>query len=119
MEKITIPDSVTSIDCGAFSECLNLRHVELSRSITKIPAFMFNHCASLSKITIESNIEQIEKYAFRNTKIREIDLSKRELIIEESIFEGCLEIKTIKLKKSGPEYVDKYLGCEGVELIYV
>lgn len=62
LEKITIPDSVTSIGWGAFSHCTGLTSINIPSSVTSIDSYAFSGCTNLtitlskdSKLTIPSD----------------------------------------------------------------
>jgi hypothetical protein len=57
-KNITIPDSVTSIEQGAFRDCTSLTSVTIPNSVTSIEPFAFEKCSSLSSVTIP-NIKDI------------------------------------------------------------
>ena len=62
LEKITIPDSVTSIGDKAFENCRKLTSINIPSSVTSIDSYAFYGCTNLtitlskdSKLTIPSN----------------------------------------------------------------
>lgn len=69
LERITIPDSVTSIGQGAFRSCERLREVSLPKTMTQIPKKMFQSCSSLKNITLPENVTVIGEDAFRQTSV--------------------------------------------------
>lgn len=54
MKSITIPDSVISIDKGAFSGCTGLTSVTIGHNIETIGEYAFSSCTSLTSITINA-----------------------------------------------------------------
>lgn len=70
--KLTIPDDVTSIGNGAFSDCKSLTSITIPDSVTKIGDRAFKDCTSLTSITIPNRVTWIGKYVFygcQNIKI--------------------------------------------------
>ncbi len=68
LASITIPESVTAIEIGAFANCLSL---ESSQSLTVIGEFAFqgcSYCSSLEGITIPQSVMAIGDYAFAECK---------------------------------------------------
>ena len=61
-----IPDSVTSIDGGAFSGCTSLESITIPDSVTSIGYSTFEYCTSLESITIPDSVTSIGNYAFYN-----------------------------------------------------
>ena len=66
--KYSIPESVTSIDTGAFAFCKIINEVIVSTNVTKIPLWTFEECIALESVTIPSSVKTIEGYAFDGCK---------------------------------------------------
>ena len=64
LETIYIPDSVTEIGEAAFIDCSALQSVRLSPSMKRISREMFVRCKSLSTLDIPRGITEIEDRAF-------------------------------------------------------
>ncbi len=64
--NFTIPDSVVTIDDGAFDSCTSLTNIIIPESVNIIKDYAFNNCSNLTSVTIPSSVSQIEKDAFRN-----------------------------------------------------
>ena len=75
--KLTIPDSVKTLNSYAFSSCKNINEIEFSKNLEVIGYESFANCTSLKKITIPDNIKTIENCAFENcSAVTEIELGK-------------------------------------------
>ena len=61
-----IPESVTSINSGAFSGCSGLSSITIPNNVTSIYEGAFSNCSSLTSITIPSSVTSIGDYAFSN-----------------------------------------------------
>lgn len=59
-----IPNSVTSIGYGAFSDCQSLTSISIPNSVTTIDMYAFNGCTSLASINIPNSVTSIGYYAF-------------------------------------------------------
>ena len=59
IESIDIPDSVTSIEGWAFSNCSNLTSIVIPSSVTSITYSVFSDCTSLTAVTILSKDVEI------------------------------------------------------------
>jgi hypothetical protein len=60
----TIPNSVTSIEDGAFSYCSNLTSITILGDVNSIGDRAFSDCSSLTSITIPACVTTIGEYAF-------------------------------------------------------
>ena len=65
---MTIPEGVTKIEEGTFSNCEFLTNVEIPKSITTIGSGAFEYCSALTCITIPEGIEYIQSFAFGECK---------------------------------------------------
>lgn len=61
-----IPNSVTSIGCGAFRFCSTLASIEIPNSVTTIETDAFTGCTGLTSITIPNSVKSIKEGAFYN-----------------------------------------------------
>lgn len=62
--NITLPNSVTSIDNHAFSNCSSLTSFTIPDSVTSIGQYAFYYCRKLTQITIPDSVTRIEASAF-------------------------------------------------------
>ena len=60
----TIPNSVTTIEFGAFSGCSGLTSISIPSSVTTIGDFAFKNCTGLKSISIPASVTKIGDYAF-------------------------------------------------------
>ena len=64
LTSVTIPDSVTIIDGSAFVDCTSLASVTIPNSVTCIGGYAFAHCNGLTSITIPGSVTHIGNNAF-------------------------------------------------------
>ena len=62
---ITIPNSITTIEGYAFSNCRSLTSITIPNSVTSIEYSAFNNCASLTSITIPNGVSIIGTNPFQ------------------------------------------------------
>ena len=62
---ITIPSSVTSIGCGAFSGCYSLTSIVIPESVTSIEGNAFYGCSSLEIVHLPAGVSNIELNSFK------------------------------------------------------
>ncbi len=66
--SFTVPDTVTYLDGGAFSGCVNLESITLPDTLTYLTNFVFSNCTGLKSINIPASITGIHVYAFNGTR---------------------------------------------------
>ena len=65
LETVTIPNSVTKMCFGTFSNCANLKSVKLSEHLTNIGSSTFEKCTSLKFLDIPESVTYFEESVFR------------------------------------------------------
>ena len=100
LKRITIPDSVLSIDYYAFAYCENLEEVVISENslMSGIYEGAFYNCSSLKNIYIPRGVQEISDYAFY----------------------GCSSLKNIKFAENSElkgiyQYAFSYSGIESID----
>ena len=68
---VTIPDSVTSINSSAFSDCSNLASITIGRGVSSIES-QFSNCSNLISITIGAGVLSIGNNAFNGTSLKKV-----------------------------------------------
>ena len=63
-KNTVIPNSVTSIEYSAFSECLGLTSITIPNSVTYIGEYAFEGCTDLTSVTLGSSLKVIEYMGF-------------------------------------------------------
>ena len=87
----TIPNSVTTIERGAFSHCDSLTSINIPNSVTTIGDWAFGYCESLTNINIPNSITTIGDSAFWNCKsLTNINIPNSVTTIEDEAFYGCI-----------------------------
>jgi hypothetical protein len=85
--SITIPEGVTDIHEGAFSDCKNLTSVTLPRSLQRVGSSAFRDCTSLVNVTIPSG--HTIQYGFYEGADFVADGGKDNLGRGKKAFKGC------------------------------
>ena len=92
LTSIIIPNSVTSIGEGAFQNCTELTSVTILNSVTSIGIQTFQNCTGLTSITIPNSVTSIGYFAFAYCiKLTSIIIPNSVTSINNSTFFGCRE----------------------------
>ena len=95
LKEINIPESVTSIGWASFYGCSSLQSIHLPEGITEISQMCFFNCSSLSEINIPDGVEAIRNNAFYGSKVTEIHLGSGLKTLEESAFYYCQNLSKV------------------------
>lgn len=115
LESITIPDSVKTIEAGAFNEHKTLKRVSLPAGIS-IRGRAFYHCESLERVTVRGFAEgksapenaEIGEEAFAECrKLTHVEVPGGVKTIGVRAFDLCQAMKTIEI----PDSVEKIEWC--------
>lgn len=123
--SVSIPNSVTNIEDGAFMNCINLKSVSMSMSnkveyigkqafedckaltsisfpnIKSLGYAAFYQCFNLTSISLSDNLTNIGPSAFAYcTGITSFSIPNSVTIIDDSAFEGCSGLKSISIPSS-------------------
>lgn len=94
--RVTIPDSVTTIEKEAFSDCPNLTKVSLAGSVTDIGESAFENCVSMEEITGLDSVDFVGKKAFEwCRRLKNVEFSNKLTTISDSAFEECRKLETV------------------------
>ena len=119
--EFTVPDGVTTIAYGAFSNCSDLIHVNLPDSVTAIAYRAFAGCSSLSSIRWPDSLETLNESAFEGcTALEEMRLPSGVTSIAYGLFGGCTGLHTVDIPDSVKEIGSWAFGkCENLENIEI
>ena len=113
LTEYTIPNGVTKIGFGAFSDCERLISVTIPNSVTEIDRFAFSGCSSLISVTIPNSVTKIGGYAFRDcSSLSSITIPDSVNKIGFSAFSGCSSLQTIICKPIIPPKLDSISGAK-------
>jgi len=109
LKTLTIPDSVTTINYGAFDQNLHMTSVIIGDGVTSIGASAFSSNSELKEITIGKSVEYIGDFAFSGyyNNLRKITCNAiNPPSMGEKVFynRDCPNIKLYVLQESIPLY---------------
>ena len=97
----TIPNSVTSIDDGAFCECTSLKSVTIPDGVTSIGVDAFGGCASLISMTIPDSVTSIGDNAFAGCRsLTSITIPNSVTSIGDNTFDQCTSLTSVAIPGS-------------------
>ena len=89
---VQIPDSVSSIEDYAFSNCDKLTSVTIPDSVTRIGRSAFGGCSGLTSVTIPNSVTNIGSCAFYNcSSLTSVAIPDSVTSIGDSAFGGCAD----------------------------
>lgn len=106
VEKIYIPDTITTIGNNAFENCINLKSIDLSSNLTGCGAYAFSGCLSLESIVIPGKLKVIgpetgDGYVFNNcTSLKTVVISEGVENLGTYTFYKCKSLENIYLPDS-------------------
>ncbi len=96
--NITLPDSIETIDNGAFSQCKNLLSFVCGRNLKTIGPQVFADDQNLERITFNDNLELIGNRAFHwCIALKEVTFPDSLTTIGVSAFSDCTALDTVNI----------------------
>lgn len=118
IEEVVIPENVTKLCGGLFSNCTKLKRVELNENIEIIPEKAFYNCVSLEEVKAEGNITSVRGNAFSGCEqLNKFESLSNVKTIGANAFSGCKELKEVALNKVETLMDDAFSGCIGVKKV--
>lgn len=110
-EEILLHDGIRTVGNHAFGGCRALREMILPDSVTELGEYTFQYCDSLKKITFPKGLKHIRDGVFRHcTALEELTLPEGLESVGYETFYGCSQLRRILLhgKEFGRSMLD---GC--------
>lgn len=104
-ESIRIPDSVISIEEGAFYLCGNLTTVVLGNSLETIGERVFHNCYDLKSINFPNSLVTIKDNAFNSCwSLETVSLGDSLEYIGESAFSECYSLNSVNVSENNKNF---------------
>ena len=121
IEKIILPNTLTTIEESAFEDCTALTTIKIPASVETIGSRAFSYCTSLTSIEIPASVETIGQYAFYCcTSLQTITFEKGSKLktIGATSFSGCTSLTSIEIPAS-VETIGNYAfsGCPSLQTV--
>lgn len=101
LEKVTLPEGITTLTSYMFDYCTDLKEIIIPNTVVKVTANVFNACNSLTTVYFEEGNDEAElsldagKMFYRCTSLTTVNLPKRTTYIGTSTFYGCTSLESI------------------------
>lgn len=130
LTKLTLPDTVKTIEANAFEGCSNVKTIT-SSAPAAVGEYAFNSCSALKKITLSKAVSlaqyslancpelttidapyaKFDKYVFMNgSKVTAVNAGT----LADEAFYGCAALKKVSLKKAGKIGNKAMAYCTGI-----
>lgn len=119
--KVEIPNNVTTIGYGAFSDCDSLSVLLIGNQVSSIGEFAFSGCTNLKSVVIPNSVTELKSSAFGFCEsLKSVTLSENLTYISEGLFCGCKNLLNISI----PEKIlmiesNAFQGCESLTILEI
>ena len=104
MKNIILPDSLTEIGSGAFSECNNLTNIAFPKNLKYIGDQVFSYCSNLPYIYLPDGLEKIGFRTFENcSRLKYIFIPASVSDIDFGLFSNTLHVNIFCQAQSKPD----------------
>ena len=116
LSSITIPNCVTSIGVGAFSDCTSLTSITIGNHVSNIGNGAFRNCSSLTSVTIPNSVTSIGYEAFDGcSSLTSVTIPYSVTSIGQKVFSSCPSITSIIVESGNTRY-DSRDDCNAIIL---
>jgi uncharacterized repeat protein (TIGR02543 family) len=104
----TIPNSVTSINNGAFQGCSGLTSVTIPSSVTSIERYAFSYCSGLTSVAIPSSVTSIGEWAFHECSgLTSVTIPSSVTSIGQFAFSYCSGLTSVTILSLTPQSISR------------
>ena len=121
LTSIEIPNGVTSIGSGAFSECTELTNIILGNGITIINDGTFSGCTKLASVNIPNSVTSIGSSAFYGCRsLTSVTIGNSVTSIGDSAFYQCSGLTSINIPNSVTSIgYSAFYGCRSLTSVNI
>jgi hypothetical protein len=120
VQEVIIPDTITTLEHGAFSGCRSLRNINLPQSITKIEYDAFYNCKNLKIIWLPRCIDGIHNDTFRGCdSLERIYIPSSIGFIGLGAFMDCVSLRSLLIPVMASIEAYAFSGCTVLSEIHL
>lgn len=121
IEKVTIPESITSIGEYAFTECSLITEIAVPEGVTELAEGVFSQCGSLESVTLPDSLTYIGVSAFTMCDaLTDVVIPKNVGRIDAEAFTLCSALENISIPAGVEEIgANAFTGCTALAEINV
>ena len=98
LKEVELPSTITSINWGAFYNCYLLAEINLPENLTSIGTYAFYSCNVLKDLKIPASVNRLGVYAFCHCgSLTEITIPKLVTSIEYGTFYACTNLAKVTI----------------------
>lgn len=119
--EIVLPNTVESIGCCAFMECISLETINIPENIKILGDGLFCGCISLKEIYCHNNIKSIGFSTFTDCRsLRYFPFSDNITNIGSHAFSGCKSLESLYISKNMKEIsASVFSECSSIETVEI
>ena len=107
LEKVTVPEGVTTISNAAFFQCYSLKEVSFPESVTTMEGTIFAYCEKLESVILPQHITKISMVTFFGCKaLRSVTIPAEVTYIDLAAFYECESLKEVTCLGTTPPTAD-------------
>ena len=120
LTSVTIPESVTSIGGGAFSDCTGLTSVNIPNSVTSIGGNAFSGCTGLTSVNIPNSVTSIGGGAFSGcTGLTSVNIPNSVTSIGDAAFYKCSNLTSVTISEGVTVVDENAFRGTGISTIFI
>ena len=114
VERVVIPEGVTTIGAYAFKNCSSLKSIVLPKTLLSIGDDAFSGCSSLETIDIPDNVTSIGDGTFKEcVSLNTVSIGRSVSIIDTAAFSYCDSLTTIYVSNFNSTF-DSRNSCNAI-----
>ena len=122
LQRITLPEGLTTMEKGVFYCCEKLETITIPDSVTEISTFLFESCDSLDNVVVGSGISTLPRGTFYHCRsLKNISFRAKSVTLQEFVFGGCTSMTefriTDNIKRISNIYGGSFSGCTSLSKV--